>query len=395
MQARLSQVPGYAGLERLWAVIPTARLVGGCVRDVLCGAEVHDLDLASPLPPEEAQRILEKAGIKVIPTGLSHGTITALIDHSPYEITTLRRDVETDGRHAVVAWTDNWREDAARRDFTINAMSLDREGRVYDYFHGREDLEAKRVRFVGNANHRIEEDALRALRFFRFHARYGADHVDQDAYEAIKQHAHHMGHLSIERIASEILKILAGPQVVRTIRLMEQVGLLHVLLPQATLEGLEHLLACQGTQRALVRLYALSPDPDVGRHLKLSNVDKDALKAFASAQPDVLPTMNDDALRRVLCAQKKDVLRDRTWIQQAKDVAAPSVLWDQLRERIDKMSRPEFPLSGRDGLAVGLEPGPALGRWIKKTRNWWLDHGCRPDREACQAWLREQLSHIE
>lgn len=395
LQERLRHLPGFAGLERLWAIIPTARLVGGSVRDVLCGATVHDLDLASPLPPEEAQARLEKAGVKVIPTGLAHGTITAVIDHHPYEVTTLRRDVETDGRHAVVAWTDDWQEDAARRDFTINAMSLDRDGTLYDFFHGQEDLEARRVRFVGQAAQRIEEDALRALRFFRFQARYGGDVPDREACAAITQHCQNMAQLSVERIASELLKILAGPNLESTIGLMDQTGLLRTLLPQAEPSGLAALLACKGQQRALVRLYALSPDPAVGQALKLSNVEKSALNAYAQAHPVLRPEMDDDDIRRARVLQSEAVLIDRTWLAQAHYDASPEASWGRLRARIAAIVQPEFPLSGRDGIMLGLKPGPELGQWIKKARAWWMAQGCRPDRQACQTWLMQQLPSQE
>ncbi|MFT8365381.1 MAG: CCA tRNA nucleotidyltransferase, partial [Gluconobacter cerinus] len=181
----LARLDDRSGLDVLWRLLPEARLVGGSVRDLLRGVSVHDLDMATPEPPEIVQDILKANGVRVIPTGLSHGTVTAVIRGVPYEITTLRCDEQTDGRHAVVAWTESWEEDAARRDFTINAMSLDRHDGLHDYFQGSQDLEAYHVRFVGNPARRIEEDALRALRFFRFDARYGRGTPAPEACTAV------------------------------------------------------------------------------------------------------------------------------------------------------------------------------------------------------------------
>lgn len=176
--------------------------MGGVVRDLMMGRSVADVDLATPEPPEQVLATLKQAGIKAIPTGLAHGTVTAVIESAPYEITTLRRDVETDGRHAVVVWTADWREDAARRDFTMNAMSRGRDGVLHDYFGGQQDLAQGLVRFVGNAATRIAEDALRILRFFRFQARYGRGQPDAEAIEAVTAQAGLLRGLSVERIWS-------------------------------------------------------------------------------------------------------------------------------------------------------------------------------------------------
>ena len=397
----LSAVPGHAGLGRIWEALPQARLVGGCVRDLLCGREVHDLDLASPFPPEEAQRRLEQVGARVIPTGLEHGTVTAVIDHHPYEITTLRRDVSTDGRHAIVAWTDDWQEDAQRRDFTINAMSLDREGRLYDYFGGLDDLRAGHVRFVGQAARRIEEDALRCLRFFRFFARYGQGEPDGEACQAITRLKDMMTRLSVERVAMELLKILSGPQLLRTLELMEETGSLAVLLPHhAPLSALERLLACGDPSEPLHRLAVLYPPggadgqgmAEVGAHLKLSNESRAILVALARPEPELAVTLDDDGLRRVLFRQDRSILLLRSWLVQAKELGRPDAGWDALRQRLEALEQPVFPLAGRDLIALGVKPGPEMGRWLKQTQHWWLERGCRPDAEVCRNWLVGQLS---
>ncbi|MCX5616696.1 CCA tRNA nucleotidyltransferase [Bombella sp. TMW 2.2559] len=397
----LSDVPGHAGLGRIWQALPQARLVGGCVRDLLCGREVHDLDLASPFPPEEAQQRLERIGARVIPTGLEHGTVTAVIDHHPYEITTLRRDVSTDGRHAVVAWTDDWQEDAQRRDFTINAMSLDQEGRLSDYFGGLDDLRAGRVRFVGHAVRRIEEDALRCLRFFRFFARYGRGEPDGEACQAITRLKDLMTRLSVERVAMELLKILSGPQLLRTLELMEETGSLAVLLPHhAPLSDLGRLLACDDPSEPLHRLAVLYPPggvdgqglAEVGVHLKLSNEGRAMLAALAKPEPELAATLDDDGLRRVLFQQDRSILLLRSWLVQAKELGRPDAGWDELRQRLEALEQPIFPLAGRDLIALGVKPGPDMGQWLKRAQHWWLEQGCRPDAGACRAWLAGQLS---
>ena len=197
-------------LATVWRVLPGARLVGGVVRDLIAGAAIADLDLATPDPPETVVRRLADAAIRSIATGLSHGTVTALAGTRPIEITSLRRDEQTDGRHAIVAWTDDWREDAQRRDFTINAMSLAPDGALFDYFDGLKDLRAGRVRFVGDAGARIAEDALRILRFFRFDARYRSGMPDAPAIKAIAASLPALERLSAERVWSELRRILVG-----------------------------------------------------------------------------------------------------------------------------------------------------------------------------------------
>ncbi|MFT8478154.1 CCA tRNA nucleotidyltransferase [Gluconobacter oxydans] len=388
----LERLPDRTGLDRIWSVLPEARLVGGSVRDLLASVAVHDLDLATPEPPDNVQRRLEEAGIRVIPTGLAHGTVTALLDNVPYEITTLRRDEETDGRHAIVAWTQDWAEDAARRDFTINAMSLDHHDRLHDYFGGREDLQNHRVRFVGDASRRIAEDALRALRFFRFDARYGHGVPDREACQAVSEQLGLIGTLSAERVASELLRILSGPRLNETIGVMASVGLLQVLLPEPDQHFLNRLLACEAPVSSLLRLFALCHrnSPELAGRLKLSNADGAKIEAWASAQPALHPELSDDDLRRLRVLQDLDLLVERSWLLQARLVGAPDSAWDGLRSRLQAMPQPEFPLSGKDAIAQGVRPGPGMGQWLKTGRDWWMAQGCLPDRSACLAYLAMQ-----
>ncbi|NKC34359.1 CCA tRNA nucleotidyltransferase, partial [Falsiroseomonas selenitidurans] len=243
------------------AALPGARAVGGCVRDALAGRAVHDVDVAAPLPPEAIAQRLREAGLKVFETGLAHGTVTAVLDHQPVEVTALRRDLATDGRHAEVAWTTDWREDAARRDFTFNAMSMDAAGRLWDYFDGRADLEAGRVRFVGDAATRLREDYLRALRFFRFWARYGRGAPDAAALAAIGGAVEGLrARIAPERIWMELKRLLEVADPVEALALMRQAGLLAAVLPEAgPLGPLRALLACAAPAAPLLRLAALLP----------------------------------------------------------------------------------------------------------------------------------------
>ena len=218
-------------------------MVGGSVRDGLTGRDVADVDLATPEVPEAVITALETAGLKAVPTGIKHGTVTAVSDHRAFEVTTLRRDVTTDGRHAEVAWTDDWEVDAARRDFTINAMSMTRDGAVFDYFGGRADLAAGRVRFVGEPAARIAEDYLRILRFFRFQARYGQQEPDHVTVAALRGGVDGLARLSPERVWSEFKRILVAPEPGRSIRLMQELGVLGAILPTADIAGLDRVAA--------------------------------------------------------------------------------------------------------------------------------------------------------
>ena len=380
-------------LEQIWAVLPEARLVGGVVRDLMVERPIADVDLAVPQPPEEVMQRLKAQGMTVVPTGLAHGTVTAVIDSAPYEITTLRRDVETDGRHAVVCWTDNWQEDAARRDFTINAMSCDSTGTVHDYFGGQHDLADGTVRFVGDATLRIQEDALRILRFFRFWGRYGRGQADAQAMHAITAQAELLNGLSVERIWSELKRILAGPKVLEVVYLMQRAGILPVLLPEGTNVPLfAQLMACHPPADALLRLAALVPakSADLARRLKFSRAEAARLKAMR-AEPVPLPDMSDAQLRHLLADTSPDILAARSWLYQARH---PEVLGTELRQRLAQLEIPVFPLAGRDLLDAGCQPGPHVGQVLKDVRNWWQQGGCTADKQACLAHALRQAKAL-
>ena len=236
------------GMKRLLAALGAeqelTRYVGGAVRDDLLGLPISDIDLATRISPQEVVERLEAAKIKAVPTGIDHGTITAVSDGQPVEITTLRRDVSTDGRRATVAYTDDWKEDAARRDFTINALSADpRTGEIYDYFEGLTDLQTRHIRFIGDPLQRIAEDHLRILRFFRFHARFGSGELDQAALDACTERANDLMALSRERIADEILKLLGASDPAPTVAIMLGRAILKPILPEIEPERLRDLEA--------------------------------------------------------------------------------------------------------------------------------------------------------
>lgn len=377
------------GLRTVLATLPDARVVGGAVRDALAGREVADIDLATPAPPDEVVRALNGAGIRAVPTGIAHGTVTAVMRGRGFEITTLRRDVETDGRHASVAFTDDWRVDAARRDFTINAMSMTADGAVFDYFGGVADLRAGLVRFVGDPATRIAEDYLRILRFFRFHARYGSGEPDPAALAAIRGAVAGLTILSVERIWSELRRILAAPDPAGAVRLMEEAGVLDAVL----VEGVDPHRFCRSIAAGLppdpvLRLAALlaGDAAALADRLRLSTAQRERLLALRGG-PVPLPDADDDALRRMLADQVAEILIGRAWLE-----GGDAPVWARLRARLAAMPRIVFPLEGRDALALGIPPGPEIGQLLRQVRSWWQAGGCRADAPACRDALAGELA---
>lgn len=377
------------------AALPGARAVGGAVRDLLAERPVQDVDVAAPLPPEAIAARLRAAGLKVFETGLAHGTVTAVLDHEPVEVTSLRRDVATDGRHAEVEWTTDWREDAARRDFTINAMSLSADGALFDYFGGRADLAAGRVRFVGDPATRLAEDYLRALRFFRFQARYGRGAPDPAAVAAIRAAVPGLARLSAERVWMELKRLLAAPDPVGAAALMAETGVLGAVLPEGADRGaLAGLVHAGGPVDPLLRFAALvapsADDAGLPQRLRWSAAEAARYAAARDLAP-VLALPEGADPRRLLADVEPAAALDRAWIAEARGLPGD---WAALRARIDATPRPVFPLKGRDGLALGLPPGPALGEALAATRAWWLARGCLDDAEACRAQLRHLASGL-
>ena len=373
------------------------RFVGGCVRDAVIGRKISDIDLATDAPPARVMELLETAGLKVVPTGLAHGTVTAVSGGAPYEITTLRHDVETDGRRAVVAFTDDWEADAARRDFTMNALSLEPGGLLHDPFGGIQDLRAGRVRFVGDARQRLREDVLRLLRYFRFFAHYGRPPPDGDALAACREMAHLLLRLSAERVRVELLKLLAAPDPAPVVRLMRDEGVLDHFLAQATaIDRLDRMVAIEvglGLCDPLRRLAALLPvDGDTARHLaqglRLSNSERDRLVAMAAPAFDLSPALDDPARRRALYAVGAELWPDLVLAAWADGQDGPEDgNWRALFEEARGWERPEFPLTGRDVKKLGVKEGAEVGKLLRAVEAWWIEGDFRAGREECLAWL--------
>jgi len=387
------------------------RFVGGCVRDALAHRPVNDIDLATPDPPERVLDLLGHAGLRAIPTGLAHGTVTAQAGDRQFEITTLRRDVETDGRHAKVSFTDDWIADAARRDFTINALSCRPDGMIYDPFGGIADLATGCIRFVGEARLRIDEDLLRILRFFRFYAHFGRPPADEAALEACRSRAARVGELSGERVAAELLKLLSATDPLPALLLMQGAGVLAALSPAlGDLARLRTLvfLESRGVMRPSLqpdpvrRLSALLPaDKDaaaaVAVRLRLSNADSDRLCRLAA--PDAWPDRRQPAAdqRRMIYRLGADAFRDLTLLAWAAARASEgygpsgdSDRWMALLDLADSWTAPNFPLTGTDALALGIKPGPRIGQILRQLETDWQDRDFIPDRAA----LLEKLATL-
>jgi poly(A) polymerase len=397
--ARIPPQPWMTAAETravLAALRGEGRFVGGCVRDALMGRAVGDIDIATPLTPEEVTRRLTAAAIKVVPTGLAHGTVTAVVAGRPFEITTLRRDVETDGRHARVAFTDDWAEDAKRRDFTMNALFLDADGAVFDPVSGLADLHARRVRFVGDPMMRIREDVLRILRFYRFHAHYGAAEADPAARAACRALAHLLPNLSRERVAAELMKLLAAPDPVPALRLMKEDGVLAAILPEARpLDHLAALIPLEPAPDPIRRLAALMDGgaEEVAERLRLSTADRERLVILARAPAPIDLAADEHAQHRALYRLGADRYRDLVLLGAAESGDADRA--HTLLARADRWPVPKFPLRGADVTKAGVPAGPAVGRLLSAIEAWWQEGDFGADRAQCLAELKRRLGQSE
>lgn len=353
-----------------------ALLVGGCVRNDLLGAPVADIDIATDARPEAVMQLAEAAGLKAIPTGIEHGTVTVVAEGQPHEITTFRRDVDTDGRHATVAFTDDVAADAARRDFTMNALYAEPDGQIIDPLDGLPDLRARRVRFVGDAGARLREDYLRALRFFRFHAWYGDAQagLDPEALAAIAANLDGLPHLSVERITAEMLKLLAAPDPVPAVAAMAQAGVLTTLFGGGgirTLGPLVHHEAALGlAPDPILRLAALGV-PGIERHLRLSKAQAARLTLYVEAAPGT---------------EGAAALGYRNGVDQALAILAlraalfETVPLENARQDAETGAAATFPLKAAD-LMPDLT-GPALGAALKRAESDWIASGFALDKPA-------------
>lgn len=367
--ARLT-LPDVPGLQDVVAALGgELRLVGGVVRDTLAGLAIKDVDVATPLSPQTVIAKLEAAGLKAVPTGIAHGTVTAVAEGKPFEITTLRRDVATDGRHATVAYTDDWREDAARRDFTINALYADpASGEIFDYFGGVDDLAAGLVRFIGDPLQRIAEDHLRILRFFRFSARFAKDALDTASLDACRIRANDLMALSRERIAMEILALLALPNPAPTIARMIDAGIFTPVLPEIDqADTLANLVAREREENIAAdpirRLCALLPaNPavaeDVANRLKLSNVQRKRMTTVADRSD----------------ADGQDPRALAYWLGYEAAIDR-LLLGGASTQKLTNWTAPRFPLTGGAIVARGIQAGPDVARILQTAERQWVAEG--------------------
>jgi poly(A) polymerase len=377
-------------LDALGKDLGTVRFVGGAVRDTLLGLDVSDVDCATSLPPEESVRRIKAAGIKAVPTGIAHGTITAVLPSGPIEVTTLRRDVSTNGRHAVVAFTDDWHEDAARRDFTINALSAEPgNGAIHDYFGGMADLEQGRVRFIGMPLQRIAEDHLRILRFFRFHARFGKGAPDQAALAACIDRANDLMALSRERIADELLKLLKVADPGPTISLMFENGIFAPILPEIGPDGIARLIRLIAREN----LAAMTGDP-----LRRLGVLLPPSSAAATGIAQRLK-LSRAATRRIEQAAATVEAPPRTLaylygVEIAEDIILRGPLPDAgLKAALHALAdweKPRLPVGGGELISRGLQPGPRVAATLQAIERRWIDEDF-PAGERIEAIVADEL----
>ena len=393
-------------LQRLLAALSregeTARVAGGAVRNALLGEAVADVDVATTTPPPETIRRAEAAGFRTFPTGIEHGTVTVVDAGRPFEVTTLRADVETDGRRATVAFGRDWAADAARRDFTINAIYADADGTVIDLVGGLADLANRTLRFIGDPEQRIREDYLRILRFFRFFAWHGRGRPDADGLRACARLKEGLDRLSAERVWAELLKLLGAPDPARALLWMRQAGVLGRVLPESEkwgIDAIHALVKAEGdlgwTADALLRLAAIVP-PDAERmkglaaRMKLSRLQAERLEMWASAPP-VEPTITEGDLAKLLYRAGVGGIVDRLRLAlaSARGRAAENDAalietggYARLLAFASPWERPVLPVQGRDLVALGLAPGPALGATLAALEAAWVESGFRLDRET-------------
>lgn len=371
-------------IDALEAVRPDgARFVGGCVRNTIMGRPVDDVDIATQLPPDETLGALEAAEIRAIPTGIEHGTVTAVVDSEPFEITSLRRDVETDGRRAVVAFTEDWAEDAQRRDFRMNALYAAPNGEIFDPVGGGyDDAEAGRVIFIGDADERLREDYLRILRFFRFNAWYGAG-IDAAGLAACQRQRQGLSKIARERIWKELKKLLTAPHPRLAVEAMSESGVLEAVLPGhrriEALHDLELTEQLTGVQPdPMLRLMALLPRSAAAVQqtqsaLRLSNDESERLTIWAAENLDEPVGLNARALRALLYWHGKQAVIDRAMLAGAdvRDLLAAVRAWRE----------PEFPIGGDDAMSVGLV-GPEIGAALRRVAQTWVESDFDLGREA-------------
>jgi poly(A) polymerase len=391
-------------VARLLAVLnrdgEEARIVGGAVRDALMQHPVGDIDIATTVLPADVIALAAREGWKAVPTGIEHGTVTIVINSTPYEVTTLRRDVATDGRRAVVAFTSDFREDAFRRDFTINALSLALDGTVHDYATGIADAQAGLVRFMGDAETRIREDYLRILRFFRFHASHGTGDPDKAACMACGLLKAGMAQLSRERVRQELLKLLAAPGVVGAVREMEQLGIASMLTPGIAwdIDSLVHLarreMALGDPPDVILRLAALASGAADGQEmLKLSNYERTRmLAANAYADEASQESLNVTGIRSLVFRAGAQTFRDALLLGAARSKLSAADVQSRLDAAAPVLANPPVnPFRSADLAALGITPGPRMGRILKAATALWLSEGLPAGEEHTASMLKRAV----
>lgn len=382
-----------------------ARFVGGCVRDALLGNESSDIDIATTVLPERVIERCEALGIRTIPTGLKHGTVTVLAQGRPFEVTTLRRDVSCDGRHAEVVFTDSWEEDAARRDFTFNAISLDRKGNVYDYFNGRDDLSKGIVRFIGDAESRIKEDYLRILRMFRFQAWFGKESLIEAQCALSKTYASQLQTLSGERIQHEFKKLLQADQSPDILDVMAEYDVLNYVFPDyeacdtAVLRTLITQMKYPLRNDVIVRIGALlyglehvdfAYVKQLSQHWKLSNKDTARLRCFVEHNGRVMPSTPSSEQKRLIRKLGKSVFEALVllhWSCVPEDKAA----YQRMLRFAKEYDVPVFPVQGDDLLSLGYREGKKLGECLQKLEHYWEQHDYRPTQKELLEYAAEKV----
>lgn len=378
------------------------RVVGGAVRNTLLGTDVSDVDLATTHLPEETVRLAKEAGFKPVPTGIEHGTVTVVVQGQPFEVTTLRKDVETNGRHAKVAFGTDWKTDAERRDFTINALYATVDGDVIDYVGGLADIQTQTLRFIGDPEARIREDYLRVLRFFRFFAWYGSGRPEADGLRASARLKDGLDQLSAERVWSELKKLLSAPDPSRALLWMRQSGVLTAILSESEKWGIDAIHGLVRTEAdlgwpvdALLRLESMIP-PDkerideLGKRLKMSNAERARLEAWARADV-VQPELSEQMLKKLVYRGSKQAIMDRIRLSYAQSrneaVESDAAMiragsYARLLEILQNYAPPVFPVTGGDLLGLGVEKGPVLGEKLRSLETLWIDSGFSLDRET-------------
>ncbi|MFZ3358144.1 MAG: CCA tRNA nucleotidyltransferase [Xanthobacteraceae bacterium] len=397
---------GHGGLARLLAALDRdgeeARVVGGAVRNALLNLAVDDIDVATTALPEEVMRRVDAAGWKPVPTGIEHGTITVIIEGEPFEVTTLRQDVETYGRKAKVMFGRDWRTDAERRDFTINALSASAEGKVFDYVGGVADIAARRVRFIGDPAKRIAEDYLRILRFFRFHAWYGVGVPDAAGLHACIVARAGIETLSRERLRMELLKLLLAPHATPTLVVMTETGILGAVLGGvallASFENMVKVEAATGMQGdAARRLGALGvavreDGERLAQRLRLSNAEAERLIALEHWWR-ISPASADQAAHALLYHLGAQSFADRVLVAWSRSAAAASdPAWRQLAELPQRWTVPHFPLKAADFIHRGLAAGPALGKALRSAEVAWIAADFPSERGVLEA-IADRAAH--